>query len=103
MDGSSRIARQFGYDGGMKAPSDKRLSAIAILIAGGILLFVCDFGFLDSPSSGQAAWFLSFAAIGAGVGAIFPRPIRSALIGAVLGTAAAYFLLQWLLTHIGMD
>jgi hypothetical protein len=69
----------------MKAPSDMRLSAITILLLTGIVVL------LYSASLGGAA-------IGAGIGAMFPRPIRSALIGAVLGAIAAFLLVPWLIS-----
>jgi hypothetical protein len=68
------------------------MSAIAILIATGIGL-----AFFTVPWG----WIVAPIPLGTGIGAIFPRPIRSALIGAALGTIAAFFIFQWLATMFG--
>ena len=88
-----RLASPIGYDGGMKAPSDIRMSVIAILIAASILLVMfCEGGWIVAPIP-----------FGAGMGAMFPKPIRSALIGAALGATVAFFVFYWLSTHLVGD
>src|SRR5690242_2963832 len=76
-----RIANRIEYDGGMKAPSDIRMSVIAILIAVGIMLVMfCEGGWIVAPIP-----------FGAGIGAMFPKPVRSALMGTALGATIAFF------------
>jgi hypothetical protein len=64
---------------------DIRLSVITALIAAavGILAFT-EWGWIIAP--------IPFAAA---IGAMFPKPIVSAIIGAMMGTAAAFLLFHW--------
>ena len=69
------------------------MSVIAVLIAAGILLVMfCEGGWIVAPIP-----------FGAGIGATFPKPIRSALIGAALGAIVVFFVFYWLSTHLGGD
>jgi hypothetical protein len=75
----------------MKAPSDIRMSVTAILISASILLVMfCEGGWIVAPIP-----------FGAGIGAMFRKPIRSALIGALLGAIPAFFVFYLLSKYLG--
>ena len=80
----------------MKVPSAKRLVASTLLIVAGLalLVYICDRGDWLNRNLACLAWHSGGAAIGAGIGVLFPKPIRSALIGAAMGAFAAFVLLQ---------
>ena len=84
----TEFAPALGRMAGMKpSPSDLRFSAITVLIATGLGLLFC---------AGPIGWFLVPVPLFAGIGAMLPRPIVSATIGAVLGVVAACLIFNWL-------
>jgi hypothetical protein len=67
------------------------MSVIAVLIAVSIVPGIFSEGW----------WLLAPIPFGAGIGAMFPKPIRSALIGAVLGAVVVFFVFYLLQTYLG--